>query len=200
MNYSLNPDIFVIDNFYDDPLSVREKALTCEYMPLKTDNNYVFGNAPYPGKVSREFYNPKNLDLAVSKLLGKHARQILNQNSSRFRLSNLNDKADNFVHRDFTGYAGVCYLNPDINNVPGTIFYTHKETKTTTGDKELYKKLVLNNDVNDPLKWDINFTSYIVFNRLIIYPAESWHGIGPLFGTKDDDARLVQLFFWEILN
>lgn len=199
-DYSFSPNVIIIDNFYDDPWAIRETALTCEYMPAKTDSQYLFGGAPYPGKVSKSSYSPRNLDLSMSKLLGKQVRQLLQFNSGKFRLSNSFDKSDNFVHRDHTGYAGVVYLNPDIYSVPGTIFYTHKETKASSGDLDLHKKFILNNDVNDPDKWDINFMSYIVFNRLIIYPAEMFHGIGPLFGTGDKDARLVQLFFWQILD
>lgn len=199
MTFNLNPDILIVDNFYDDPLAVRNTALTCEYLPAKHDDNFRLGNAPWPGKMSKSFYSPANLDLKLSKLLGKHVRQMLNLNSGKFRISSINDSSRNLVHRDNSGYAGVCYLNPNLYSTPGTIFYTHKESKMARGDKFLYEKIIRNNDDNDLNKWEVNLISYIVFNRLIIYPADLFHGIGPLFGSTDEESRLVQLFFWEVL-
>ncbi len=199
MTFILKPDFLVVDNFYTDPKSVRDMALSCEYMPTKHDNTFVFGSAPWPGKVSKESYSPKNLDLEISKLLNKQIRQLANQNSGRFRISNKDDSTTNLVHIDGSDYAGVLYLNENCNNIPGTIFYTHKKSKLEYGTKDVFQDLIFNNDVNDISKWDIDLISHIVFNRLIIYPANKFHGIGPLFGNDNTDSRLVQLFFWQIL-
>jgi len=193
------PDIIVIDNFYDNPDSVRQNALTCEYMPVKHDTGFFkFGHAPWPGRVSVNAYSPKNLDLSISKLLSKQVRQLPIINSGRFRMSRIDDIQNNMVHLDGCDYAGVLYLN-DIANTPGTIFYTHKKTNCMYGSKDLFDELILNNEVHDTQFWDINFVSNIVYNRLIVYPANMFHGIGPLFGTTNEDARLVQIFFWETI-
>lgn len=181
-------------------MAVRQTALTCEYMPAKHDNVFLFGNAPYPGRMSKDSYSPRNLDLSVSKFLGKHVRQLLNYNSGKFRISNKDDVAANKIHIDDNGYAGVLYLNENLDNTPGTIFYTHKETKLIKGNNDDLTKVILEKDINDIDKWAINFVSYITFNRLILYPGNLFHGIGPLFGSNTDDARLVQLFFWETLK
>lgn len=194
------PDIFIIDNFYDDPEAVRTTALTCQYMPAKHDTrNFAYGHAPWPGKMSVESYSPKNLDLNVSKLLNKQVRQLEGINSGRFRMSNLGDTSTNLVHMDTCDYAGVVYLNNNIFDTPGTIFYTHKETKVSYGDKEFFEELIKNNQVNDIGYWELNLVSFIVYNRLIVYPANLFHGIGPLFGTNDNNSRLIQVFFWETL-
>lgn len=199
VTYNFEPNFFIIDNFYDDPLSVRDMALNCEYMPTKHDKTFMFGNAPWPGKVSKESYSPKNLDLEVSKLFNLQLRQSVGLNSGRFRISNRHDIANNLVHIDGSDYAGVLYLNENCTDIPGTVFYTHKQKQLGYGTKVIFEELIANNDINDMSKWDIDLMSRIVFNRLIIYPANKFHGIGPLFGETDHDARLVQLFFWDKL-
>lgn len=195
--YNFQPGIVVIDNFYEQPLDVREKALNCEYLAEKHDTTFKFGNAPWPGRTSADSYSPKNLDLHISKLFGKQLRQQTGLNSGRFRISHEFDTTGNIVHSDSCDYAGVLYLNNDVYNMPGTIFYTHKETNLDTANQELLKKIIPNGEFNDTKYWHINFVSYIVFNRLIVYPANKFHGIGPLFGTDTESARLVQLFFWD---
>jgi hypothetical protein len=190
--------MLVFDNFYNNPLEVKQTALTCSYMPVKTDDIHKFGTAPWPGKMSKISYSPNDLDLYVSKILNKPVRELKGINSGRFRISSANDKSSNDIHIDTCDYAGVLYLN-DTSNIAGTIFYTNKSTGKNSCDIDFYKTLVLNNDINDLTKWNINLVSYIVFNRLIIYPANMFHGIGPLFGVDNNDSRLVQTFFWETL-
>lgn len=199
IKHKSTPDIFIIDNFYDDPEAVRNTALTCQYMPTKhDDNNFRLGNAPWPGKMSANSYSPKNLDLSISKLVGKPVRELKGINSGRFRISNANDITTNDVHIDTCSYAGVVYLN-NVSNTPGTIFYTHKNTNRYSCDTMFFNELIVKNELNNLAFWDINLVSYIVFNRLIVYPANMFHGVGPLFGNDDASARLIQIFFWESL-
>lgn len=198
--YNFNPNLFIIDNFYNDPDSIRKIALSCEYMESKHDShNFRFGNAPWPGQVSKNNYSPKNIDYTISKFFNKQLRQLPNINSGRFRLSSAEDKQSNVVHLDTCTYAGVLYLNPNMHDTPGTIFYTHKDTQTTYGTQQLFNELFDKKHINDLSYWDINLISYIVYNRMIIYPANIFHGIGPLFGNSLKDSRLVQLFFWEAI-
>lgn len=197
--FNFNPDIIVIDNFYSDPVSVRQTALTCEYNEKKHDDFFKFGNAPWPGRMSKTSYSPKNLDLHISKLLNKPLRQYMGLNSGKFRYSLHNDDVSNAVHMDNCAYAGVLYLSNNVNDMPGTIFYTNKKTNLDQGNTSIFEKLILNGECDDENFWYKNFVSYIIFNRLIIYPGNKFHGIGPMFGTDIESSRLVQLFFWEEL-
>jgi len=190
--------IIIIDDFYTNPDSIRDIALNCEYYATKHDSFFVYGHAPYPGKVSKNSYSPKNLDLLVSNILKKPVRQLNGLNSGRFRISNKNDISTNKIHADDSYYAGVLYLNRLEKSIPGTIFYTHKHTGIKKSTSSLYDEIIKKGEDNDLSYWDINTVSYITYNRLIIYPANMFHGIGDLFGEDDQTARLVQLFFWEI--
>ncbi|MFN9952861.1 MAG: hypothetical protein ACK55I_07160, partial [bacterium] len=123
-------------------------ALNCEYMPIKHDNTtFSISEAPWPGKMSKQSYSPNTLDLHVSKLLKTPVRQLVGANSGRFRISNINDTSQNLVHIDSCSYAGVLYLN-DIEDTPGTIFYTHKRTKKRTCSTDFYTELNKANETN----------------------------------------------------
>jgi hypothetical protein len=37
-------------------------------------------------------------------------------------------------------------------------------------------------------------------NRMVIYRGDFFHSIGEVFGSKMDDGRLVQLFFFETVD
>jgi hypothetical protein len=193
-----------IDNIYDDPYSVRDHALTCEYLPNNTSHSHPYGNAPFPGKMSKEFFYQSMIDLKVSKLLGKNAIQLRSENSAKFRISKAEDLSRNIVHVDSTDstvYAGVLYLNtPEqtTGGIPGTILYKHKSGLNIVNDQKQYNEIILKDQDKDLSYWTPELISYITWNRLIVYPANYFHGIGPTFGDTDDTARLVQVFFWEV--
>jgi hypothetical protein len=202
----VNPTFITIDDFYEDPYKVREYALTCEYDDDKVSGNYNNGNAPWPGKMSKKPYLVPGLDLNVSKMLKRNVIQHLGKDSGKFRISKVTDTSNNLVHADdslnnFPLYAGVVYLNPDVIDTEGTIFYKHKPSnERVLTSKDEYKRMVANGEDKDISYWQRELVSYVTWNRLIIYPGHMFHGIGPLFGSTDESARLVQVFFWETVK
>ncbi len=202
----MNPTFITIDDFYEDPYKVREYALTCEYDDDKVSGNYNNGNAPWPGKMSKKPYLVPGLDLNVSKMLKRNVIQHLGKDSGKFRISKVTDTSNNLVHADdslnnFPLYAGVVYLNPDVIDTEGTIFYKHKPSnERVLTSKDEYKRMVANGEDKDISYWQRELVSYVTWNRLIIYPGHMFHGIGPLFGSTDESARLVQVFFWETVK
>jgi len=202
----VNPTFITIDDFYEDPYKVREYALTCEYDGDKVSGNYNNGNAPWPGKMSKKPYLVPGLDLNVGKMLKRNVIQHLGKDSGKFRISKVTDTSNNLVHADdslnnFPLYAGVVYLNPDVIDTEGTIFYKHKPSnERVLTSKDEYKRIVANGEDKDISYWQRELVSYVTWNRLIIYPGHMFHGIGPLFGSTDESARLVQVFFWETVK
>jgi hypothetical protein len=200
----MNNCFLAIDNVYDDPYAVRQHALTCEYLPDNTSKSHPNGKGPFPGKMSKDFYYKSSIDIKVSKLLGKNAIQLRNLDSGKFRISKLNDISKNLIHvDDITDnvYAGVVYLNtPEqtSNGIQGTILYKHVFGKNSVSNAEELKEIILSDQDKDLAYWTPELVSYITWNRLVIYPANYFHGIGPTFGDTDDTARLVQVFFWEV--
>lgn len=194
-----------IDNFYDDPDSVRNHALSLDWEKNNFSEGYPNGNAPWAGKMTKYAYQPKNIDLRISKLLGKNLVQKHGLGSGKFRLSKIHDKFTGFVHADSVNkepfsYAGVLYLSK-VEDIEGTILYRHKRTgKNSLDTVDLGVEIIRNNEYNDINAWQRELVSYIVYNRLVIYPGHMFHGTGPLFGDNDECGRLVQLFFWELIE
>lgn len=195
----MNLGLIIIDDFYDDPDSIRELALSYEYAQDGFSEGYKFGNAPWAGKMSVNTHNPRWIDAKVSRILGKNLCQMRNMDSGKFRLSPEGTVSKNVCHVDSIQknyYAGVLYLNKDIVQ-PGTIFYTHKDTGMDRAiDSTQVINLLKHKDDQNLNKWDINMVSYVTYNRLIVYPANKFHSPGPSFGTGND-SRLVQIFTWE---
>lgn len=201
------PSFIAIDNFYDNPSQVRDFALNhCEYDVSRKSEGYSNGNAPWPGKMSKKSYQPKDLDIKISKLLNRNVVQRFGLGSGKFRISKENEVSDSVVHADDIFHepgalAGVLYLNPNVNNVEGTILYKHIQSgERFLKDKNEMNRIIVNGEHKDIKYWQKELVSYVTWNRLIIYPAHVFHGTGPMFGNNDQDARLVQLFFWEALN
>ena len=199
----MDTGLIVIDNFYDDPDSIRELALSCEYHPEKTSKSYPNGMAPWPGKMSKESHAPNWIDAVVSKLLHKNLRQMRQIDSGHFRISQATNECgmfDNMIHAggsDDNCYAGVLYLSKDQETTPGTLFYKQNSTGLDRLIDEAHlKDILLKNEDKDVDKWTVHTVSNIVYNRLLIYPAYKFHGIGPCFGTTNETARIVQLFNW----
>lgn len=196
--------LMCIDDFYDDPDSIRDLALSTEYHADKKSLGYNNGNAPWPGKMSKNPYAPTWIDVKVSKLLNKNLRQMRQLDSGCFRISPQQSVSANMLHADShteSYYAAVLYLTKNKEDTPGTLFYKHKSTNSDKAlNKDHITSILINDEFNDMSKWTLHTVSNIVYNRMLIYPANKFHGIGPVFGDTDESARLVQIFnFAEII-
>jgi len=195
--------LITIDDFYDDPDSIRDLALSCEYSQEGFSEGYKHGNAPWAGKMSTASHSPNWVDAKISKLLNRHYRQMPQWDSGKFRNSNKGNKSTNVCHVNTIAknhYAGVVYLNKNKNDVPGTTFYTHKETGSDFAiNNQHILNLMKNGHNEDPTAWEVNMISYIKYNRLIIFPANKFHSPGNGFGTGKN-TRLIQVFAWEIIQ
>ena len=199
----MDASLTIIDNFYDEPDLVRDIALTCDYYPEKVSKGFPHGNAPWSGKMSKDAHSPAWIDAVVSKHLHKNLRQMRQLDSGKFRISKEEGQQgmfDNVVHADSSDnsyYAGVLYLSKDQESTPGTLFYKQNSTgldRLLSIDQ--LNTLVLNEEDKDINQWNMHTSSNVVYNRLLIYPAYKFHGIGPCFGSTDDTARIVQIFTW----
>jgi hypothetical protein len=194
----MNLGLIIIDDFYDDPDSIRDMALSSEYYEDKKSSGYKFGDAPWPGKMSKDTYSPTWIDVKISKILNKNMRQLRQMDNGSFRISKKGTVSSNLLHADSVDanyYAGVLYLSKNREDTPGTIFYNQKSTNSDRAlSKEHLKHIIQNNEFNQLDKWTIHTVSNIVYNRFLLYPANKFHGIGPVFGEQDEDARIVQIF------
>lgn len=198
----------IIDDFYSDPYQVRKHALETSYFAIKESTKHLSVEGPWPGKISKDCYKPKDLDLRVSKALGKIVSSSPPKAgvSGFFRISKHNDYSATFCHIDGVTeilgnkqYAGVLYLSEIDESIEGTIFHRHKKHNLTKIETiSQYKKVESDFDKED--QWEIVDSVNYKFNRLVVYDASTVHSIGPLFGNCDSTARLTQIFIFNEIS
>ena len=198
----MRSSFLAIDDVYDDPDAIRSVALNADYnLPGVDVKMNVLANGNWAGITSLDVYKNNKIDGVLSRALGIPLRQI--HNSGKFRLSFDNDVPKSPVHIDELSddvFAGVLYLNDLDTETVGTVLYRHKPTGSTTASKVDHIKIFNDGDLTKIECWDIDILSNIRYNRLIVYPANRYHGPGPSFGNTKENARLVQLFLWQVIK
>jgi hypothetical protein len=182
-----------IDDFYADPMQVREFALKQEFK--------VRGN--YPGQRTVSFLNDP-IKKKLRDILYPFAGEITNwggEYTGSFQYTTAADRS--WIHADSTtDWAAVCYLTPDAPVTAGTGIFRHKETGWMNfdykrqNDPEYMKQAPPGDECQDYTKWEMVDRIGNVFNRLIMYRADNYHVSLDYFGKDINDGRLFQVFFF----
>jgi len=182
-----------IDNFYSNPLDVREFALKQEFK--------VRGN--YPGQRTQSFLTDATKK-TLRDILYPFAGEITNwggEYTGSFQYTTSADRS--WIHADSTtDWAAVCYLTPDAPVTAGTGIFRHKETGWMNfdykreHDEEYMRQAPPGHHSQDYTKWEMVDRVGNVFNRLIMYRADNYHVSLDYFGKDMYDGRLFQVFFF----
>jgi hypothetical protein len=182
-----------IDDFYSNPMEVREFALKQEFK--------VRGN--YPGLRTESFLND-SIKQKLRDILYPFAGEITwwgGDYTGCFQYTTAKDRS--WIHADSTtDWAAVCYLTPNAPISAGTGIFKHKETGWMHYDykreNELgYKESAPSgDDMQDYTKWDMVDRVGNIFNRVIMYRADNYHVSLDYFGKDMYDGRLFQVFFF----
>ena len=182
-----------IDNFYSNPMDVREFALRQEFK--------VRGN--YPGQRTESFLTDATKK-TLRDILYPFAGEITNwggEYTGSFQYTTSSDRS--WIHADSTtDWAAVCYLTPDAPVTAGTGIFRHKQTGWMNfdykreHDEEYIKQAPPGHDSQDYTKWEMVDRVGNVFNRLIMYRADNYHVSLDYFGKDMYDGRLFQVFFF----
>ena len=181
-----------IDNFYSNPMDVREFALRQEFK--------VRGN--YPGQRTESFLSDATKK-TLRDILYPFAGEITNwggEYTGSFQYTTASDRS--WIHADSTtDWAAVCYLTPDAPLTAGTGIFRHKETGWSNfdyrnNDPEYLRQSPPGHDSQDYTTWEMVDRIGNVFNRLIMYRADNYHVSLDYFGKDMYDGRLFQVFFF----
>jgi len=197
MNYYVPATI--IDDFFEDPMAVREFALQQEY------HNESGGR--WPGKRSGLLHeiNPELFKLVVDKVIRiYYPNEELFQHFTTMSFQ-LIDKSfgEGWVHCDIDSLVtGIIYLNPNNTQSSGTSLYTaktpgarpiHLETK-----ENFYKGSVANADaerIESNSQFEETVTVKNKFNRLFLFDSHIYHAAHEYTGDSLETDRLTLVFF-----
>jgi hypothetical protein len=202
----MKTNLVIVDNFYDDPYEIRNKALTFDYP--EPHDGYT-----YPGRNSSDEIYDKEIHTKIENRLGSYLEYPKSKNQSGyFRISPANVSFKQDVHVDpIWDIGGVLFLNPPNQCEPdaGTSFWYHTklniESVPRTPEEgrlfgfpkydDIAKELVYGDGL-DRSKWTRYCLVPYKFNRLVLFDSKLWHSHGENFGTTKENSRLVQLFFF----
>jgi hypothetical protein len=197
LSKNLNTDVVVIDNIYEDPDSVREFALSCEF---QENSSY------HKGQRSKEKFLTNELKALFERSLNKKITSWENQpHNGVFQFCIAEDSL--VYHVDAQTYAAIIYLHPSAPPSCGTTLYRSKSTglrRSPTEDDakrlgmstgELHYKIFKNNFYD---KSDFETVDVVgnVYNRCSIFNAKTIHSASEYFGNSKENSRLFHIFFF----
>lgn len=168
------PSVVVIDNFYEDPNAVRERAL----------REYKYGHANWKGRRSGEL--PREEVEALRPVFERALGLSLDEYNIRSHF-HIHDKDTPLVyHQDHQRWAGVIYLCPNAPVECGTSTFQSKPGVSLNTSPIL-----------DGAWWDEKDRVGNVYNRCILFNGHQTHSVSGYFGDTEETRRLVQLFFFD---
>jgi glycosyltransferase involved in cell wall biosynthesis len=178
------PLVVVIDNFYPDPVGMRDTALK---MDFSTKGNY-------PG-IRTEPTATETDKRRFEDIIGRKITGWPTLYNGSFQYTIRDQKS--WVHRDLTDFSVVIYLTPNAPVNAGTVLYRHKKTGLERAqNKEEEDALRL--DANDESLWEVIDRVGNKFNRAIIFQGFCSHKSDVYFGEDLQTGRLFQTFFFNV--
>jgi hypothetical protein len=185
-------DLIVIDNFYKDPMAVRNFALS--------QNFDISGN--FPGTRTISFANIE-IHNAIQEVLSPfgevcdihlHTNDICihshTHNCTCFNgafFMNTSQSILTWIHFDDYEYTAIIYLTPDPPVSSGTSTFKLNDNYYNPIEHEY-----------DKTKWSQIDKIGNVFNRILIFNASMYHCPDNYFGLHNDDSRLTQVVWFNL--
>lgn len=187
------PILFIVDNFYNNPMETREYILQQDFK--------IRGNYPGQRTVSHATEEIKNMiQRWILPFGGKITRFPMEKTDDNYNGAFQYTTSHNrsWIHVDsWNNWAGVLYLTPDAPVTSGTGLYRYKDgTRLEQEQKLKGNKDEMNSNSQDVTKWDLVDQVGNIFNRLVIFNANHFHSSMDYFGLNKDDGRLTQVFFF----
>ncbi len=194
--------LIIVDDFFDDPLTIRDAALKLGYPELDIATYF-------PGRNSGQPLFVTGLDDEIMRLVGEQLTPTPHTGHAKCRITLTGDKGRGDVHMDQSHWSGILYLSLPEHCQGGTDFFRHLPTNTErapiypeeldalgfkSGTDVIEK--IINPDTNDPSKWERLMRVPMRFNRLILLRPWLWHAPCPGFGDSLENGRLVYLLFF----
>ena len=192
LNCKSKPIAWVVDNFYEDPDSMRKFALEQEYDIGGIGRGYI-GN-----RTHQQFLFPElkgRFENIMGRKITKWEEYGMN---GRFQYCWSGQPV--VYHCDSQMWGGMIYLTPDAPYQCGTTLYANKDNKVRRGC-EPGGRIAWDGKEGDPFLDGTPFEPVDVlgnvYNRLVIFDASCIHSASEYFGTVKENCRLWQMFFFD---
>ena len=182
------PTFVVVDNFYRDPDYIRNFALKQDF---QEDPKYHKGK-----RVIRPEFRFPGIKEKFEGILGCRIKNWDTYGvNGCFQYCIESDLT--VYHCDSQQYAGVLFLTPDAPVEAGTRLYRSKITKKMKASSGEHA-VVFKNGYYDSTQFDQVDVVGNVYNRLVLFDAQIIHAAPLYFGSELKNARLFQLFFFDL--
>lgn len=203
----LHANIQVQDEFYTDPYSVRNFALSCDFSRAESGTWNGYHSLQRHPQTKEVFFK-------IARMISEEKTPNWDDIETSFQFWGkptagmfallLESQSDTVhFHRRSGTWAGVCYLTlPDhCNSRLGVSFYRHKATGLETCRGAAPAQILqLRQDASDRTKWEEIYSVPMLFNRMVIFDGRYFHAASDGFGHTVDDGRLTQLFNLDFLE
>jgi len=176
---------WVVDNFYADPIAVRNFALKQEFVEEK---DYYKGC-----RTKHQYFLPGTKE-AFEKIMGIQIREWESHGMcGKFQYCTAQDSL--VYHHDGQTWAAMIYLTPDAPYDCGTSLFASKNGARKSSDASI--RTAFDGGFYDSTKFDLIDSIGNVFNRLFIFDAQNIHAASKYFGQTLEDSRLFHIFFFD---
>ena len=176
---------WVVDNFYADPIAVRNFALKQEFVEEK---DYYKGC-----RTKHQYFLPGTKE-AFEKIMGIQIREWESHGMcGKFQYCTAQDNL--VYHHDGQTWAAMIYLTPDAPYDCGTSLFASKNGARKSSDANI--RTAFDGGFYDSTKFDLIDSIGNVFNRLFIFDAQNIHAASKYFGQTIEDSRLFHIFFFD---
>ncbi|NBP58018.1 hypothetical protein EBU71_16065 [bacterium] len=180
------PRMWIVEDFYDDPDSVREFAL----------NQTYYDDPGFIGKRTRQqFFFPG---------MKERFEQIMGMRITNWESHGMNGRFQHNVagesltwHTDFQKYAGLIYLTPNAPYSAGTRMAAFKANRVRHCSDPRIMDCFNQISFLDGTEYEDVDVVGNVYNRLVIYDGGLIHAAKEYFGYNKDNCRLWHMFFFD---
>lgn len=200
------PSLIVIDNFYPNPKTIRQKVMDMEF--VEPDNLI--------GWRTTEGYFPDDFAVLLEKKSGLKITRIKMPEGTPYdngvfymALKSGKRKEKPWVHWDLPANHYIClvYLTENVPLTSGISFFKHRKTGAEFGPTVKYAKHlgISKKYLKEILSRDGTYRKRFIetdkigyrFNRAVIFPANRLHSASEHFGDSLNNGRIFQGFVFK---
>jgi len=186
VNKTPSPTTWVVDNFYQNPMDIREFALSREF-------NF---SEYHRGRRTEDQFEIPGTKEAFELIMGMKISNWTETHGMCARFQHCTCEDALVYHADSQTWAAAVYLTPNAPYECGTSLLSHKKTGIRHVNAEGSDVIWANGHL-DPTPWDHIDVIANVFNRLLIWDGKCPHSASEYFGYDKYDSRLFHMFFFD---